>query len=68
MTGLDPDCGRSQGGPCRGAIRPIEASKASVHNVRFTSIAGVPWPTTVRAAIRPFATFRFGYEVLDFDH
>jgi hypothetical protein len=32
--GYSADCGRSQGGPRRGAIRPIEASKGAVGYVR----------------------------------
>jgi len=39
--GYGPDCGRSRGGTCRGAIRPIEASKAAVSYVRNTSTPAV---------------------------
>jgi hypothetical protein len=35
--GYGVDCGRSRGGPCRSAIRPIEASKAAIGYVRSTS-------------------------------
>jgi len=36
--GYRADCGRSRGGLCRGAIRPIEASKAAICYVRNPSI------------------------------
>ena len=35
---LSPDSGPSRGGPCKGAIRPIEASKKVVCDVRNPSI------------------------------
>ena len=39
--GYNADSGRSRGGSCRGAIRPIEASRVAVCYVRFTSIRAI---------------------------
>jgi hypothetical protein len=35
--GYNADSGRSRGGSCRGAVRPNEASKAAIRDVRNTS-------------------------------
>jgi hypothetical protein len=40
--GYGTDCGRSRGGPGRGAIRPTEASKAAVRYVRSNVDSGRP--------------------------